>query len=120
MVENIIEGILDLPLTDQCQSAVMKMTHCAHCAGYNGELLPCQGLCMNSMRGCLVDFPDLVEPIQEFTDAMVNLNNVLEQRYNPWDQITLLNSYFFSIVTDTRDNIVDIKNNVSWMLFYKR
>ena len=113
MIENVIEGILDLPLTDQCQGALMKMTYCSQCAGYNGDLLPCQGLCMNSLRGCLVDFADLVEPIHETTEALIELNRVLNNVYNPWDQVTILNSYFLRIVTNTQRDFTSIKNDVS-------
>ena len=112
MVERVVEGILDLPLTEQCQNALMKMTYCSQCAGYSGSLQPCQGLCMNSLRGCLLDFADLVEPIKKVTEALVNMNRVLEI-HNPWVQITLLNPYFLTTVTETRVNYVDIRDGVS-------
>ena len=113
MVERVIEGIFELPLTKQCESALMKMTYCSQCAGYNGDLLPCKGLCLNILRGCLVDFADLVEPIREFTTAIVNLKNQLNHPFNPWDQITLLNSYFFITVTETQQSFNDIRESVS-------
>ena len=113
MIENVIEGVLDLPLTDQCQSALTKMTYCSQCAGYNGDLLPCHGLCMNSLRGCLVDFADLVEPIREMTEALVELNRVLDNVYNPWDQMTLLNSHFIRTAVDTQRGFANIQTNVS-------
>ena len=112
MIENVIEGILDLPLTDQCQSALMKMTYCSQCAGYNGDFLPCQGLCMNTLRGCLVDFADLVGPFQATSSALVEMNRILES-YNPWDQITTLNPYFIRMATDTQRDFTNIRNNVS-------
>ena len=113
MIENVIEGILDLPLTEQCQSALMKMTYCSQCAGYNGQLLPCQGLCMNTLRGCLVDYVDLIEPIQETSKALVELNRVMERDFNPWNRITILNSYFSRTATETQRDIVNIRQNVS-------
>ena len=113
MIENVIEGVLDLPLTEQCQGALMKMTYCSQCAGYNGNLLPCQGLCMNTLRGCLVDFADLVEPIQELTNALVELNRVMEHEHNPWDQLTTLNPYFIRTATDTQRDFSTIRQNVS-------
>ena len=113
MIENVIEGILDLPLTDQCQSALMKMTYCSQCAGYNGNLLPCKGLCMNTLRGCLVDFADLVEPIQEASNALIELNRVLKYLYDPWIQMTRLNPHFIRTATDTQQGFTAIKENVS-------
>ena len=113
MVEKVIEGILDLPLTEQCQNALMKMTYCSQCAGYDSvELLPCQGLCLNSLRGCLVDFADLEGPIREFTDALTNLNSHLTEPYSPWVQITQLDPYFFGIVTATQTDYATINENV--------
>ena len=103
LMDVVIEGVLDLPLTKQCQDALTKMTHCSQCAGYTADLLPCQGLCHNNLRGCLVDISDLVKPIREFTDAMVTMNNQLNISYNPWDQITLLRSYFFTVLQGVHD-----------------
>ena len=113
MIEEVIEGILDLPLTEQCQSALMKMTYCSQCAGYKDELLPCQGLCMNTLRGCFVDYVDLIKPIQEMSNALAELNKVIERNFNPWNQITLLNSYFSRTATETQGDIVTIRQDVS-------
>lgn len=112
MLENVIEGVLDLPLSDQCQSAIMKMTHCSQCAGYSSSLLPCQGLCLNSLRGCLIDLADLVGPVRDFTAALVRLKDNLDSRYDPWVQITLLNPHFLGIVTGTQRDFQDINENV--------
>ena len=108
LMDMVIEGCLELPLTRQCQDALLKMTYCSQCAGYSADLLPCQGLCQNSLRGCLVDLSDLVEPIREFTDAMVNMRRVLADVYNPWDQITLLNSHFFIVLSSARDDTTTV------------
>ena len=112
LLDSVIEEVMDMTLTSQCQDAIMKMTHCSQCAGYNGDLLPCRGLCLNSLRGCLVDLVDLVEPVKEFTAAIVNLNKLMNDTFNPWDQITLLNSYFFQTVSYTRLEITNINQNV--------
>ena len=113
MIENVIEGVLDLTLTEQCQSALMKMTYCSLCAGYNGQLLPCQSLCMNTLRGCLVDYIDLIKPIQETSNALIKLNWVMKHDFNPWNRITILNSYFSRTATEIQGDIVDISQNVS-------
>ena len=114
MIDMVIEGILDLPLTHQCQDALMKMTYCSQCAGYNGDLLPCKGLCLNSLRGCLIDFADLVVPVREASEALVRLKKELSSTTssNQWDQITVLSPYFFEIVGTTRDAFTEIKQTV--------
>ncbi len=59
-----------------------------------------------------MDFIDLIEPIQQTSDALVALNKVLEDN-NPWDQITILNSYFSRTATETQRGISTIRENVS-------
>ena len=102
MMDMVIEGVLDLPLTSQCQDALAKMSYCSQCAGYSSDISPCKSLCVNTMRGCLVDLINLVPPFREATVALVRVKNLLEYRYNIWDQIALLNSYFFTTVTQAQ------------------
>ena len=118
MLETVVEGVLDLNLTVQCRNSLMKMTHCSQCAGYSVDLLLCQGLCLNSLRGCLIDLVDLIEPLRNFTDAIVELNRQLDDFYKPWDQITLLSPYFLTIVTEMQRDIDKNKIKVCrWVLF---
>ena len=93
----ILESLLSHRLTNSCKTTLMKMSHCAQCAGYE-DTTHCQGMCLNSLRGCLIDLADLAGPFREFSDAVVQMRNSLEDVYNPWVQFNILEAHFYSIL----------------------
>ncbi|XP_011302410.1 division abnormally delayed protein [Fopius arisanus] len=43
------------PQQSACYEALLRMTYCPKCSGYDSTVLPCSGLCTNVMRGCLTE-----------------------------------------------------------------
>lgn len=97
VVDRVVDAVFQHKLSDQCWRALMRMTHCASCAGYSRHTQICNGLCLNTFRGCLLDLGDLVAPIQQFSQALVSMKNtvITSSIYN---QITLLGANAFFIV----------------------
>ncbi|XP_053368571.1 glypican-5b isoform X1 [Clarias gariepinus] len=48
-------------MAKDCGKAIVRMQFCSHCKGLT-LIRPCQGLCLNVMRGCLAGFAELQEP----------------------------------------------------------
>ena len=92
--DHIIESVLSQGLTTQCRNAILKMTHCSQCAGHSSPA-SCSGLCLNTMRGCLVDLSDLAEPFRQFTQAVIWMKEQLEPLI---DQFTLIQPHFLNVV----------------------
>ncbi|KAL5475475.1 hypothetical protein EMCRGX_G025294 [Ephydatia muelleri] len=88
--------------TKPCASALARISNCSTCLGTPGSVAPCDGLCTNMLRGCLVDLAELVGPFQEYVNALADFKNSLLRDYNPWDQITLLQSTIFRFLTSAR------------------
>ena len=98
-MERVVDGVLSQPgLSEECQVSLMRMTDCARCAGFSDSAQSCNGLCLNTMRGCLLDLGDLVAPMQEFSEALVMLKNRV-LTFSPFVQITLLQSHIFSFIS---------------------
>jgi len=108
----VLESLLSHRLTNSCRTALMKMSHCAQCAGYESTTY-CQGMCVNSLRGCLIDLGDLAGPFREFSDAVIRMRNSLEDVYSPWDQFNILESNFFTMVTTSFQQASNIAEGVS-------
>ena len=53
--------------------SLVKMDMCSSCAGYV-SLRSCKGLCLNLLRGCLVDLSDLEDPLSSFSQALMDIN----------------------------------------------
>ena len=91
-----------------CAAALARISNCSSCLGAPGPenvtcggLCPCGGLCTNVLRGCLVDLAELVGPFQEYVDALASFKDSLLRDYNPWNQITLVQSTVFKLITST-------------------
>ncbi|KAM9312125.1 glypican-2 [Gastrophryne carolinensis] len=70
-----------MPPSD-CLRAVMRMWYCPLCRGYT-SLLPCHGLCLNVMKGCLAhqadmdaDWNSLIDGLQEVAERLTGPFNV--------------------------------------------
>ena len=110
--DSILASLLEYQLNKPCRDSLMKMSHCASCSGYN-DSARCQGMCLNTLRGCLVDLSDLVAPFREFSDAVVAMKESLENQYSLWNQLDLLQSNFFRMVSSTFSQASDIAEGVS-------
>ncbi|XP_018428987.1 PREDICTED: glypican-6-like [Nanorana parkeri] len=65
-----------------CLRAAMRMWYCPLCRGYT-SLLPCHGLCLNVMKGCLAhqadmdaDWNSLIDGLQEVAERLTGPFNV--------------------------------------------
>lgn len=67
-----------LPLSPECQPALVKMVICPKCAGLGHPAsLACPGLCHNTIRGCLAGVAELEQPWNEFTGAIERVSGVV-------------------------------------------
>ena len=107
--DHIIESVLSQGLTKQCRNAILKMTHCSQCAGYSSPAT-CSGLCLNTMRGCLVDLSDLAEPFRQFTQAVVWMKEQVEPIIN---QLTFIHVHFLNVIQFVNSERQAISKEVS-------
>ncbi len=109
VVDRVVEAVLNFRMSELCQRSLMRMTHCSHCAGYMDG--PCNGMCQNTLRGCLMDLGELAEPMQDFSEALVAMESEA-RAYNVYNQVTFLSSYFFTLVRETTASFRDIVQEV--------
>ena len=112
--DHVTESILSHGLTKQCRNAILKMTYCSQCAGYSSPAT-CSGLCLNTMRGCLVDLSDLVKPFQKFTQAVIWMKEQLEPIIY---QFTLIHVHFLNVIHFVNIERQAISTEVSLYLTY--
>jgi hypothetical protein len=100
--QEFINEVMALDYSPQCQQAIMKATYCAQCSGYPSTVATCAGLCLNTLRGCLIDFVDLYEPFRRFTTAVIRMKEYLDGNVNLFNHIGLLTTGFFDVITTTQ------------------
>lgn len=64
-----IETAEKFTLSESCLNALTRLTYCSQCAGYV-SVQPCEGLCLNVLRGCLVELRGMEHHYSEFTNAL--------------------------------------------------
>lgn len=115
-LDRVILSTVEYLLRPECQASIMKMTHCSSCAGVVAPT--CDGLCLNVMRGCLVDLSDLFQSLDNFSAALVELQSAISSRnelYYFWSQLDLFQSNLFILISDTVVAGVSIEQDVSFL-----
>ena len=108
-VDRVVEAVRDYRLSDECKKSLLRMTHCDSCAGYSLHSRPCNGLCLNTARGCLIDFGDLVKPIQDFSRALIAMKNSVDVQLS----FSQLPQSIFAFISSVSDEFFPILSEVS-------
>ena len=98
--EKLLDTIANTEFTPQCKQALLRSTFCAQCTGFESDIKPCRGLCVNTMRGCLMDYADIYQPFKKFTSAAIRMKEYLEHRANVFTQIDQLTNKVFEAITN--------------------
>ncbi|KAK7126719.1 hypothetical protein R3I94_018037 [Phoxinus phoxinus] len=76
-VLNVTESV---GMTKQCGRALVGMLFCPHCRGLT-LIRPCEGLCLNVMRGCLAGLSELDGPWRRYVALLEELSGALAGGY---------------------------------------
>ncbi|KAI4872919.1 hypothetical protein NFI96_005301 [Prochilodus magdalenae] len=69
---DVVRKVSQVPLTLECNRAIMKLVYCPHCRGL-GLVKPCANYCKNVMKGCLANQADLDTEWQNLVDTMLQV-----------------------------------------------
>lgn len=72
MAGDVVRKVSQVPLTPECNRAIMKLVYCPHCRGL-GSVKPCANYCKNVMKGCLANQADLDTEWQNLIDTMLQV-----------------------------------------------
>ncbi|XP_061588205.1 glypican-1b [Cololabis saira] len=81
----VVRKVSQVPLSQECMRAMMKMTYCPQCRGMPSAR-PCANYCSNVMKGCLANQADLNTEWRHLADTMTE---VAERRLDDFDSMML-------------------------------
>ncbi|KAM6918904.1 glypican-1-like [Xenentodon cancila] len=81
----VVRKVSQVPLSQECMRAMMKMTYCPQCRGMPSAR-PCANYCSNVMKGCLANQADLNTEWRHLADTMID---VAERRLDDFDSLIL-------------------------------
>lgn len=81
VARDVIGKVAAVNPTAPCVNALLKMMYCPHCQGLVA-VKPCNGYCLNVMKGCLANQGDLDTEWNNFIDSMLLLAERLDGPFN--------------------------------------
>ena len=111
--DQALKSVLNHVLSPECQDSLLRMSHCAQCAGVNdSSILPCKNLCENVQRGCLVDIYELSHVYKEFYLVLKDAKDVMNE-YDPFGVMESLAAQVVKILDDFAYGHENVANAVS-------
>ncbi|XP_072297533.1 glypican-5 isoform X2 [Eucyclogobius newberryi] len=68
-------------LSKECVKALVRMVYCSHCRGLT-LIKPCDGFCLNVMRGCLASVSELDQPWRRYTTLLEQLTHAMANQHS--------------------------------------
>ncbi|XP_028283330.1 glypican-1b [Parambassis ranga] len=68
----VIRKVSQVPLSQECMRAMMRMTYCPHCRGM-ASAKPCANYCSNVLKGCLANQADLNPEWRHLADTLMQV-----------------------------------------------
>lgn len=122
LVKSIVNDIRKHRWSYPCVKALFKINHCAYCTGYK-DIYPCDGNCINTMRGCTSDMAELSPFIRQLRVTLKKLGQIAHREFHP---IRLLQSTMIPLVqlmhhlrqTDFKNIVSPIRIHIyEWLVF---
>ncbi|XP_029970435.1 glypican-1-like [Salarias fasciatus] len=73
----VVRKVSQVPLSQECMKAMMRMTYCPHCRGM-ASARPCANYCSNVMKGCLANQADLNTEWRHLAETMMQVADRLD------------------------------------------
>ena len=81
-IKSLVTSVHQHEWHQSCVNALFKIKHCAHCAGYN-NFFPCDGTCLNALRGCTADIAELNPVVKHLTTKLKEIGRLASLELHP-------------------------------------
>ena len=112
LAHRVITKIRKHQLSGACLTAITRMKYCAWCGGFD-VFRPCKSLCLNTLKGCFADLPELHSDFNAFTSSLRLLSQGL---ITELEQSVFIESHFIqfvSIIDELRNREEILRDDVS-------
>ncbi|XP_034038262.1 glypican-1b [Thalassophryne amazonica] len=107
----VVRKVSQVPLSQECTRAIMRMTYCPHCRGM-ASARPCANYCSNVMKGCLANQADLNTEWRHLADTMIQLADRFDGPYGV-DVVVLSIPYrILEAISTMADNMATVNNKL--------
>jgi len=99
IIRDVAKDLIEYSMfTSSCQKSLLQATDCAKCSGY-ADIKVCHNLCMNTWRGCLVDFKEVGTAFSTMYASLKSLEEQMLSQFNPDHSFRSLQSGFVTFTS---------------------
>ncbi|ESP01694.1 hypothetical protein LOTGIDRAFT_139272 [Lottia gigantea] len=112
---DVVMNVMEVPATESCAKALMKMSYCPHCRGLT-LTKPCSNYCLNTMKGCLAYQATLNSAWNEYIEAMKMLASRLEGPFNIESVVDPIDVKISDAIMNLQESSAKVSAKVGFLL----
>nr|XP_028586816.1 glypican-1 [Podarcis muralis] len=105
---DVVRRVSQVPLSQYCTRAIMKLMYCAHCRGMS-NVKPCNGYCRNVLKGCLANQADLDPEWKNLIDSLLLVADRFDGPSNVDIVIGTIHTRIAEAISNMQENRESIK-----------
>ncbi|XP_032670310.1 glypican-6 isoform X2 [Odontomachus brunneus] len=109
---NVLKNMQTLKPSTDCAAALTKMTACPYCIGIPNNVVACNDMCTNVMKGCLAQHAALDAEWNHFVDAVDKIADRLIGPFNIEVLVRPINLKISEAIMNFQENSQDVSQRV--------
>nr|XP_020642068.1 glypican-1 [Pogona vitticeps] len=105
---DVVRKVSQVPLSQYCNRAIMKLMYCAHCRGMS-NVKPCNSYCHNVLKGCVANQADLDPEWKNLIDALLMVADRFDGPSNVDVVIGTIHTRIAEAISNMQENKESIK-----------
>lgn len=81
--EKLLKDLKQHKFSQECVNSLFRLKHCSFCVGNRLDITVCDGLCLNTFRGCMVDMYSLQPHFKTLQEQLHNMMLLANTEFRP-------------------------------------
>ncbi|XP_039176487.1 glypican-1 [Crotalus tigris] len=109
---DVVRKVSQVPLSQYCNRAIMKLMYCAHCRGMS-NIKPCNSYCRNVLKGCLGNHADLDTEWKNMIDSLL----LVADRFDGPSNVDIVIGTIHARIAEAISNLQENKESITAKIF---
>ncbi|XP_063162809.1 glypican-1 [Candoia aspera] len=109
---DVVRKVSQVPLSQYCNRAIMKLIYCAHCRGMS-NIKPCNSYCRNVLKGCLGNHADLDTEWKNMIDSLL----LVADRFDGPSNVDIVIGTIHARIAEAISNMQENKESITAKIF---
>ena len=83
LTESLLTDLKQHKFSPQCINALFRLRHCSYCTGNHYSITICDGHCINTFRGCMVDMYELKPHFKSLQQKLSGITKIAKAELSP-------------------------------------